>query len=84
MNTDIWGVSHKRIPNWVGTLRMDRSYPCTTRSTNSNGNTKDDLINLASGELSPELIPSDRFRTILSEKTFMENLGYDHPLEMKC
>ncbi|MBL3199741.1 PLP-dependent aminotransferase family protein, partial [Klebsiella pneumoniae] len=41
---------------------------------------KDDLINLASGELSPELIPSDRFLTILSEKTFMVNLGYDHPL----
>lgn len=81
VNTDIWGVSHKRIPNWGRYVEDGSFLPNVPLVQQIRTETqKDDLINLASGELSPELIPSDRFRTILSEKTFMGNLGYDHPL----
>lgn len=81
MNTDIWGVSHKRIPNWGRYVEDGSFLPNVPLVQQIRTETqKDDLINLASGELSSDLIPSDRFRTILSEKTFMGNLGYDHPL----
>ncbi|WP_144512870.1 PLP-dependent aminotransferase family protein [Bacillus mycoides] len=81
VNTDIWGVSHKRIPNWGRYVEDGSFLPNVPLVQQIRTETqKDDLINLASGELSSDLIPSDRFRTILSEKTFMGNLGYDHPL----
>lgn len=41
---------------------------------------KNKLIDLASGELAPDLLPSDQFSTILKEHTFHEHLGYAHPL----
>ncbi|KFN03698.1 PLP-dependent aminotransferase family protein [Bacillus clarus] len=81
VNTDIWGVSRKRIPNW-GRYVEDGSFlpnlPLVQQIRTETQ--KDDLINLASGELSLELLPNNQFRTILSEQTFMGNLGYDHPL----
>lgn len=80
VSTDIWGISHKRIPNW-GRYVEDGSFlsnlPLVQRIRMETQ--KDDLINLASGELSPDLFPLDQFRAILSERSFMGHLGYDHP-----
>lgn len=80
VSTDIWGISRKRIPNW-GRYVEDGSFlpnlPLVQRIRSEVQ--KNDLINLASGELSSDLMPTDQFRQILSNQPFLENLGYDHP-----
>ncbi|MFP3123106.1 PLP-dependent aminotransferase family protein [Ectobacillus funiculus] len=80
VSTDIWGIAHKRIPNW-GRYMEDGSFlpnlPLVQRIRTETQ--KNDLINLASGELSPSLFPTSQFRTILSEVPFEGQLGYDHP-----
>jgi DNA-binding transcriptional MocR family regulator len=80
VSTDIWGISHKRIPNW-GRYVEDGSFlpnlPLVQRIRTEIQN--NDLINLASGELSPDLMPNDQFKHILSHQPFIGNLGYDHP-----
>ncbi|MGG3890693.1 PLP-dependent aminotransferase family protein [Metabacillus fastidiosus] len=80
VSTDIWGISHKRIPNW-GRYVEDGSFlpnlPLVQQIRSEVQNRE--LINLASGELSPHLIPNDQFQNILSSQPFIENLGYDHP-----
>ena len=80
ISTDIWGISHKRIPNW-GRYVEDGSFlpnlPLIQRIRKETQ--KNDLINLASGELTPNLFPVDQFRKILSKQPFMGHLGYDHP-----
>ncbi len=80
ISTDIWGISHKRIPNW-GRYVEDGSFlpslPLVQRIRTETQ--KNNLINLASGELDPNLFPVDQFRSILLEHPFHGNLGYDHP-----
>lgn len=80
ISTDIWGMAHKRIPNW-GRYVEDGSFlpnlPLVQRirtETHKNG-----LINLASGELATELFPNTEFQEILSGQPFTEYLGYGHP-----
>jgi GntR family transcriptional regulator, regulator for abcA and norABC len=81
ISTDIWGLSHKRIPNW-GRYVEDGSFlpnlPLVQKLRNETQ--KKQIINLASGELAPDLLPSDQFSFILREHPFHEQLGYDHPL----
>ncbi|PFW96298.1 PLP-dependent aminotransferase family protein [Bacillus pseudomycoides] len=80
VNTDIWGISRKRTPNWERYVEDGSFLPNLPLVQQIRTETqKDDLINLASGELSRDLFPADQFRRILSEQIFMENLGYDHP-----
>ncbi|HWO97846.1 MAG TPA: PLP-dependent aminotransferase family protein [Bacillus sp. (in: firmicutes)] len=80
VSTDIWGISHKRIPNW-GRYVEDGSFlpnlPLVQRIRTEVQ--KNDLINLASGELAPGLFPTNQFQTILSSQPFTGHLGYDHP-----
>ncbi|MDQ0242587.1 DNA-binding transcriptional MocR family regulator [Bacillus fengqiuensis] len=80
ISTDIWGISHKRIPNW-GRYVEDGSFlpnlPLVQRIRTETQ--KRELINLASGELAPDLFPLDPFQSILSQELFTGHLGYDHP-----
>jgi DNA-binding transcriptional MocR family regulator len=80
VSTDIWGISHKRIPNW-GRYVEDGSFlpniPLVQRIRSEIQ--KNDLVNLASGELSPELMPDNHFKNILATQSFIGSLGYDHP-----
>jgi GntR family transcriptional regulator, regulator for abcA and norABC len=80
ISTNIWGISHKRIPNW-GRYVEDGSFlpnlPLVQKIRTETQ--KDNFINLASGELAPHLFPTFQFREILSRQPFMEHLGYDHP-----
>lgn len=80
VSTDIWGISHKRIPNW-GRYVEDGSFlpnlPLVQRIRSEIE--KSDLVNLASGELSPDLMPDAHFKNILSTQSFNGRLGYDHP-----
>lgn len=80
ISTDIWGVSHKRIPNW-GRYVEDGSFlpnlPFVQQIQSESR--KNNVINLSSGELSPTLWPSEQFRSIFTDQPFLESLGYDHP-----
>ncbi|OMP68366.1 MocR-like pyridoxine biosynthesis transcription factor PdxR [Domibacillus epiphyticus] len=80
ISTDIWGISHKRIPNW-GRYMEDGSFlpnlPLVQRIRTENQ--KRNIINLSSGELSPGLLPREQFKTIMAENPFLDHLGYDHP-----
>lgn len=80
VSTDIWGISHKRTPNW-GRYVEDGSFlpnlPLVQRIRKETE--KNHLINLASDELNSKLFPSDQFQEILSRQPFTGYLGYDHP-----
>lgn len=81
INTDIWGLTHKRVPNW-GRYVEDGSFlpnlPLVQRLRNETE--QKGMINLSSGELSADLLPSAQFAQILKEHTFDAHLGYDFPL----
>ncbi|OLN22094.1 GntR family transcriptional regulator [Domibacillus antri] len=80
ISTDIWGISHKRIPNW-GRYMEDGSFlpnlPLVQRIRTENQ--KRHVINLSSGELAPGLLPREQFKTIMATIPFLDHLGYDHP-----
>lgn len=80
ISTDIWGISRKRIPNW-GRYVEDGSFlpnlPLVQKLRLETQKNK--LINLASGELAPDLLPKEQFRSILTNEPFNGHLGYDHP-----
>lgn len=80
VSTNIWGIAHKRVPNW-GRYVEDGSFlpnlPMVQRIRTETY--KNDLINLASGELTAALFPNTEFQEILSRQPFTGYLGYDHP-----
>lgn len=80
ISTDIWGVSHKRIPNWRHYVEDGSFLPNLPFVQHIQSEIrKNNVINLSSGELSPNLWPSEQFRSILTNHPFLESLGYDHP-----
>jgi GntR family transcriptional regulator, regulator for abcA and norABC len=80
VSTDIWGLEHKRVPNWGRYLEGGSFLPNLPLVQRIRQETQEnDLINLASGELSPSLFPNEQFRRILSEQPFTGYLGYDDP-----
>ncbi|PID15315.1 GntR family transcriptional regulator [Sporosarcina sp. P34] len=81
INTDIWGLTHKRVPNW-GRYVEDGSFlpnlPLVQKLRNETE--QEGMINLSSGELAADLQPNGQFARILKEYAFDAYLGYDHPL----
>ncbi|PIC79421.1 GntR family transcriptional regulator [Sporosarcina sp. P18a] len=81
INTDIWGLTHKRVPNW-GRYVEDGSFlpnlPLVQKLRNETE--QEGMINLSSGELAADLQPNAQFARILKDYAFDANLGYDHPL----
>lgn len=80
ISKDIWGISKKRIPSWnryieAGTFLPN--LPVTQKILKKTA--AQELINLASGELSQDLFPMTSLREITSNRSFIGNLGYDHP-----
>lgn len=80
VSRDIWGTSRNRIPNWEKLIETGSFLPNTTmmRSIRKEAFSLD-LIDLASGELSPDLSASQYFRNIMSNEAFNYHVGYDHP-----
>lgn len=80
INTDIWGISHNRIPNW-GRYVEDGSFlpnlPLVQKLRSEIQS--DEVINMASGELAPDLFPSDELSSIFTSHSFNGHYGYDHP-----
>ncbi|AKF93410.1 PLP-dependent aminotransferase family protein [Brevibacillus laterosporus] len=80
VSRDIWGASRKRIPNWEKLIETGSFLPNTTMMRSIRKETFGlDLIDLASGELSPNLSASSYFQNIMSNETFTYHVGYDHP-----
>ncbi|MEH7075843.1 PLP-dependent aminotransferase family protein [Neobacillus drentensis] len=80
VSTDIWGLEHRRIPNWSRYLERGSFLPNLPLVQRIRKETQEpDMINMASGELSPSLFPNEQFRKILAEKPFTGYLGYDDP-----
>jgi GntR family transcriptional regulator, regulator for abcA and norABC len=80
ISKDIWGITKKRIPSWNRYIEAGSflpNLPVTQRIRKEMEETK--LINLASGELSEDLIPMNALREITSTRSFIGRLGYDHP-----
>lgn len=80
ISKDIWGITKKRIPSWNRYIEAGSflpNLPVTQKIRKEMVDHK--LINLASGELSEDLFPMDSLRKITSTRSFIGNLGYDHP-----
>src|SRR5699024_6352105 len=62
ISTDIWGIAHKRIPNWRRYVEDGSFLPNLPLVQKLRIETqKNKMINLSSGELTPDLFPSDQF-----------------------
>jgi GntR family transcriptional regulator of abcA and norABC len=81
VSSDIWGISHKRIPNWGRYVEYGSFLPNLplVQWIRKETQEENDMINLSSGELSPKLFPIKEFQTILTQVPFTAHLGYDHP-----
>lgn len=80
ISKDIWGITKKRIPSWNRYIEAGSflpNLPVTQRIRKEMEEQK--LINLASGELSEDLFPMEALREIISTRSFIGRLGYDHP-----
>jgi GntR family transcriptional regulator, regulator for abcA and norABC len=80
ISKDIWGITKKRIPSWNRYIEAGSflpNLPVTQRIRKEAVEQK--LINLASGELSKDLLPLDSLRQITASRSFIGSLGYDHP-----
>jgi GntR family transcriptional regulator, regulator for abcA and norABC len=80
ISKDIWGISKKRIPSWNRYIEAGSflpNLPVTQRIHKEMA--EQNLINLASGELSKDLFPMKSLREITSNRSFIGSLGYDHP-----
>ena len=80
ISRDIWGMTRKRIPSWNRYIEAGSflpNVPILQRIRKEM--TEHKLINLASGELSEDLFPVRFLREMMSERSFVGGLGYDHP-----
>ncbi|USG66148.1 PLP-dependent aminotransferase family protein [Brevibacillus ruminantium] len=80
VSRNIWGRQSKRIPNWGKLIETGSFLPNTAMMRTIRKESSDvDIIDLASGELSPDLSASQYFREIMSNQDFNYHVGYDHP-----
>lgn len=80
ISKDIWGITKKRIPSWnryIVSGSFLPNLPITQKLRNKME--EQELINLASGELSKDLLPIEAISEITSTRSFFGRLGYDHP-----
>ncbi|MFJ8267612.1 PLP-dependent aminotransferase family protein [Peribacillus asahii] len=80
ISKDIWGMTRRRIPSWNTYIESGSflpNLPLIQRIRKEM--VEHNLINLSSGELSEDLFPVDSLREILSGRSFVGSLGYDHP-----
>ncbi|MED4696678.1 PLP-dependent aminotransferase family protein [Peribacillus frigoritolerans] len=80
ISKDIWGITRKRIPSWNRYIEAGSFLPNMPVTQKIRKETEGhNLINLASGELSEDLFPVQSLREIVSNRSFIGSLGYDHP-----
>ncbi|NGQ94483.1 PLP-dependent aminotransferase family protein [Brevibacillus sp. SYP-B805] len=80
VSADIWGMPRKRLPNWRRYVEQGSFLPNLPLIRHIQKESKEaDIIDFASGELSPDLFPLEQFRSILAQQTFDCHLGYEDP-----
>ncbi len=80
VNTNVWGLSRTRIPNWDLYVERGSFLPNLPLFQHLRGEVHEkNIINFASGELAHDLMPYGAFREILSKHEFHQSLGYEHP-----
>jgi len=80
ISKDIWGITKRRIPSWGRYVEAGSflpNLPVAQRIRKEAAGHQ--LIDLASGELSEDLFPLKTLREIVSSRSFVGKLGYDHP-----
>ncbi|MCG6197536.1 PLP-dependent aminotransferase family protein, partial [Anoxybacillus sp. LAT_38] len=77
---DIWGLARNRTPDWKRMAEAGLFRPNLPLIRQIRRDTQDsDMLDLASGELSPELVPHEQFRRLLAADDFPCHFGYEHP-----
>ncbi|MCM3587521.1 PLP-dependent aminotransferase family protein [Mesobacillus maritimus] len=80
ISKDIWGLTKKRVPSWNRYIEAGTFLPnMPVMQRIRKEMTDQKLINLASGELSEDLFPITALREMISNRSFIGSLGYDHP-----
>jgi GntR family transcriptional regulator of abcA and norABC len=80
VSRDIWGLARNRVPDWRRLIETGSFQPnlplirIIRKEIQEN-----DLIDLASGELSADLFPTQSFQQIMSDRIFDYHLGYENP-----
>lgn len=81
VSKDIWGMARTRVPNWRHLTETGSFRPNLPLIRKIRRETQEhELIDLASGELSPDLVPHQSLRQLMSADDFPAHLGYEHPL----
>ncbi|WP_139492707.1 PLP-dependent aminotransferase family protein [Brevibacillus dissolubilis] len=80
VSADIWGIARARVPNWRQMVERGSFLPNLPLLRHIRKETQDnDLIDMASGELSADLFPQDFFRRAMAQQDFEWHLGYENP-----
>ncbi|MGN7469848.1 MocR-like pyridoxine biosynthesis transcription factor PdxR [Brevibacillus sp. SAFN-007a] len=80
VSQDIWGLARTRVPNWRHLTETGSFRPNLPLIRKIRRETQDsELIDLASGELSPDLVPRHALRQLIGPDDFPAHLGYEHP-----
>ncbi|MCM3080478.1 PLP-dependent aminotransferase family protein [Brevibacillus invocatus] len=80
VSRDIWGLARTRVPNWrhlseTGSFRPNLPLIRKIRKeTHTN-----EMIDLATGELSPDLVPHQSLKHLMTGEDFPTHLSYGHP-----
>ncbi|WP_139487878.1 PLP-dependent aminotransferase family protein [Brevibacillus dissolubilis] len=80
VSKDLWGLARNRIPDWSVYVESGSFLPNLPLSQHIREEIHErNLINFASGELAPDILPYESLRRILSQNVFTSSLGYEHP-----
>lgn len=78
---DIWGLARTRVPNWRHLTETGSFRPNLPLIRKIRRETQElELIDLASGELSADLVPHQSLKQLMTAEDFPAHLGYEHPL----
>lgn len=80
VSQDIWGLARTRVPNWRHLTESGSFRPNLPLIRKIRRETQEnDLIDLASGELSTDLVPNQTLQQLMTPDDFPAHLGYEHP-----
>jgi GntR family transcriptional regulator of abcA and norABC len=81
VSQDIWGLARTRVPNWRHLTETGSFRPNLPLIRKIRRETQElELIDLASGELSADLVPHQSLKQLMTAEDFPAHLGYEHPL----
>ncbi len=81
VSQDIWGLARTRVPNWRHLTETGSFRPNLPLFRKIRRETQEhELIDLASGELSADLVPHQALQQLLTPDDFPAHLGYEHSL----